>query len=69
MKQTKTKLDICNICLSVPVGPAQPSEAQLERPVGSGTVKGTPHHRPLSGWLAILLSFPCFLFSHFPFFF
>lgn len=43
MKQnTKTKLDICNICLSVPVGLAQPSEAQRERPWGQGQPGGHP---------------------------
>lgn len=56
----KTKLDICNICLSEPVGVAQPSEAWLGRPARGH------RHRPLPWWLAMLLS--CFLFS-FSFFF
>ncbi|XP_045445014.1 uncharacterized protein LOC123653306 [Pipistrellus kuhlii] len=35
-----------------------------------GGSQGTPHRRSLSRWLAMLLSFPRFLFSHFlPFFF
>lgn len=44
MKQTNktNKLDICNICLSVPVGLAQPSEAPLERPWVRGSQGDAP---------------------------
>lgn len=70
MKQkTKTKLDICNICLSVPVSPAQPSEAQLKGPWGRGSQGGTPPSSsvPVAGPCCCPSSFLIFSFP--PFFF
>lgn len=63
MKQ-KAKLDICNICLSEPVGVAQPSEAWLGRPSRGHPVIGLCP----GGWPCCCLVF-CFLFPVFFFFF
>lgn len=58
----KTKLDICNICLSIyrsssAIG-GLVREASEGRDIGGRGGRAAPCHRPLSWWLAMLLSFP-----------
>lgn len=67
-KKTKTKLDICNICLSVPVGLAQPSEAPLERPWVRGSQGDAPSQSSVRMASRAVVFSLLFIFSFPPFF-